>query len=97
MLKKMLDENDKEHIKSNTVQKFDLLCTKLSSENTFNAENVSEFDESEMSEIYVEDEIDCSGFVQNEFEPKKKLIYKNSIEYIHVVENKSLEVLNITF
>ena len=71
MLKKMLDNKDKDQIKSNTMQKFDLLCTKLSLENTFDAKNVFEFDESDMSENSVEDEIDCFEFVQNEAEPKK--------------------------
>ncbi|XP_023760202.1 uncharacterized protein LOC111908619 [Lactuca sativa] len=88
MLKQMFDENDKEHIKFDTVQNFDSLCTKLSSENTFDAENDSEFDKSDMSEIYVEDEIDCLAFVQNEYDPKKMLISENLIEYVRVVENK---------
>ena len=44
MLKKMLDNKDKDQIKSNTMQKFDSLSIKLSSKNTFHAENVSEFD-----------------------------------------------------
>ncbi|XP_023729721.1 uncharacterized protein LOC111877429 [Lactuca sativa] len=65
MLKQVLDEKDKDKNKSDTVQKFDSLCTKLSSKNTFDTNNVSEFDESDMSEISVEDEIDLRSPVQN--------------------------------
>lgn len=51
-------------------------------------ENISEFyDESDMSEITVEDEVDCSEFVKNE--SKKNLISKNSIEFTCISENKS--------
>ncbi|XP_052626733.1 uncharacterized protein LOC111909749 [Lactuca sativa] len=87
-------DEDKDQIKSDTLQKFDLLCNKLNLENTFNTGNVFEFDESDMSEIFVEDEIDCSVFVQNTEEPKKNLISENSIEFICIVENKGSKVLN---
>ncbi|KAI3723670.1 hypothetical protein L2E82_35425 [Cichorium intybus] len=56
--------------------------------------NVSEFDESEMSEISVEDEIDCSVFTKENEEPKKRLISENSIEFVRIVENKGSNVLN---
>lgn len=60
MLKQILNEKDKEQIKFDTVQKFDSLCTKLSSENTFDTKNVFEFDESDISEISIDDEVDWS-------------------------------------
>ena len=75
MLKQLLDENDKRQIKSDTIQKFDSWSAKLSSDNKINVENTSEFDEeSDMSEISLEDEVDCSEFVKSEFEPAKDLI-----------------------
>ena len=68
-------KKDKEQIKYDTVKKFDSLCTKLGWENTLHVENVSEFDdEGDMSDIYVEDEIDCSEFDKSESEQKKILI-----------------------
>lgn len=100
MLKQVLSEKDKEQIKYDTVQKFDSLCTKLSSKNTLNVENVSEFDDdSEMSEIFVEDEVDCSEFVKSEHEPMKTLISENSIEYVRIYENgsKTLKEKSIVF
>ncbi|KAI3499728.1 hypothetical protein L1887_35537 [Cichorium endivia] len=71
MVKEYLSENDKEEIKNATLKKFHSLCTKLNSENTLITENVSDFDESEMSEIFVKEEVDCSGFVNNQTESKK--------------------------
>lgn len=84
----MLDDKDKERTKSNIAQKFDSLCTKSSSKNTFDTENVSKFHESGMSEISIEDEIDCFAFVQNEAKPKKNMICENSIDFIRIAENK---------
>ncbi|XP_023766822.1 uncharacterized protein LOC111915392 [Lactuca sativa] len=48
-----------------------------------------------MSEISVEDEIDCSTFVQNIEEPKKNFISEKSIEFVHIVKNKGSDVLNV--
>ncbi|KAI3523775.1 hypothetical protein L1887_02171 [Cichorium endivia] len=93
MLKEILTEKDKDVIKSASIQKYNLLCKKLNSENSLDVENISEFDESEMSEISVEDEIDCSVFTQDNEEPKKKLILENSIEFVRIVENKGSHVL----
>ena len=36
----------------------------MNSDNTLNSKNISKFDESELSEISVEDEIDCSTFCE---------------------------------
>ena len=59
-----MGENDKLKIKTETVQKFDSLSTKLSSENKIDAENASELNEDDdKSEISVEDEVDCSEFI----------------------------------
>ena len=40
-----------------------------------------------MSEIFVEDENDCSEFVKGEPKPKKNLISENSVEYARISEN----------
>ncbi|XP_052623195.1 uncharacterized protein LOC128128391 [Lactuca sativa] len=64
-LKDILDENDKLRIKSDTLKSFDMSNAKLNSENRMNLHTTSEFDEeSGMSEILVEDVIDCSEFVK---------------------------------
>ncbi|XP_052626862.1 uncharacterized protein LOC128133449 [Lactuca sativa] len=83
MLKKMLNEKDKEQIILSTMQKYDSLCKKLNLENTFDSKNVSGIDKSDMSEIFVEDGIDFSTFVQNANKPKKNLISENSIEFLN--------------
>ena len=50
-LRQLHDENDKLKIKTENVQKFDSLSSKLSSDNKLNVENMSEFNEdTEMSE-----------------------------------------------
>ncbi|KAI3515995.1 hypothetical protein L1887_14902 [Cichorium endivia] len=59
-----------------------------------NTENISDFDESEMSEISVEDEVDCSIFVNEQTETKKNLISENSVAFARIVENKGSQVLN---
>ncbi|KAL7596937.1 hypothetical protein Lser_V15G31429 [Lactuca serriola] len=66
----------------------DYIKFKEDKKNAHDHENISEFDESKISEISVEDEVDCLEFVQNNPEPKKKLIYESSIEFVHVIENK---------
>ncbi|XP_023748475.1 uncharacterized protein LOC111896725 [Lactuca sativa] len=77
-----------------STPKYDSLCNKLSSENAHDNENFSEFNESEMSGIFVGDEVDCLEFVQNNIEPNKKLIYENLFEFIRLVESKGSSVLN---
>ena len=90
MLKNLLDENDKLKIKTETIQKFDSSNAKLSSENKMNLETTSEFDEeSEMSEISVEDEIDCSEFLKIESEKAKSLVSENSVEFARISKDKS--------
>ena len=90
MLKNLLDENDKLKIKTETIQKFDSLNAKLSSETKINVENTSEFDEDDdMSEIYVEDEVECSEFVKTKPKPTENLIFENSIEFARLSQNKS--------
>lgn len=72
------------------MQKFKSLSTKLSSENKKNVENTSEFDEdSDMREISIADEIDCSKFVKSETEPTKGLISENSVEFPRISLDKS--------
>ncbi|KAL7605619.1 hypothetical protein Lser_V15G17082 [Lactuca serriola] len=74
----------------NVSNKFDSLSTKLSLDNTLNVENVSEFDGgSDMSEISMENEVDCLEFVKSEPKPAKSLISKNSVEYFCISENGS--------
>ncbi|KAI3510079.1 hypothetical protein L1887_25606 [Cichorium endivia] len=94
MVKEYLSENDKDEIKSATLQKFQSLCKKFNSEYTHTCENIFEFDESEMSEISVEDKIDCSAFVTKQTEPKKNIISENSVAFARIVENKGSQVLN---
>ncbi|KAI3508867.1 hypothetical protein L1887_23887 [Cichorium endivia] len=60
MLKEIFTKKYKNEIKSASIQKHHSLCKKLNSDDSLDTENVSEFVESEMSEISVEDEIDCS-------------------------------------
>ena len=89
MLTQLLDENDKNQIKTDTVQKFDSLNANLSSENKLNIECSSEFDEnSDMSDISVEDVVDCSEFVKIESQLAKALISENFVEFARVVQNK---------
>ena len=55
-----------------------------------NVENTSEFDEdSDMSEISVEDEVDCSEFLQSEPKPEKDLISENYVEFDRMSKDKS--------
>ncbi|KAI3496474.1 hypothetical protein L1887_38838 [Cichorium endivia] len=49
---------------------------------------------SEMSEISVEDEVDCSIFVNDQTEIKKDLISENSVAFARIVESKGSQVLN---
>ena len=80
MLKQLLDENDNKQIKTDTVQKFDSLNANLSSEIKLNIESSDEFDEdSDMSDISVEDVIDCSKFVKIESQFAKAHISKKFI------------------
>ena len=79
MLKDILDENDKLKIKSNTIHSFDQSNAKLTSESKIDIDNASEFDE--MSEIYVEDVVDCSEFTKSETENDKPLISEDSVEF----------------
>ena len=82
-----MDEKDKEKIKYKTVHKFDSTCTKLSLENKLNVENVSKYDDdSDMSEISVEDDVDCSEFSKSEPKPVKVLIPENSVVFARISE-----------
>ena len=90
MLRNLLDENDKLNIKTETMHKFDSLSTKLSSENKMNVENSSEFDEdTDMSEISVEDEVNCSEFLKSKNKPEKSLISENSVAFIRMSKENS--------
>ena len=82
MLKDILDENDRLKIKTETIRTFDESNAKIVKDNKINLDNSSEFDaESEMSEISVEDVVDCSKFVKNETQSEKPLISENSVEF----------------
>nr|KAJ0193880.1 hypothetical protein LSAT_V11C800452020 [Lactuca sativa] len=82
MLKDILDENDSLKTKTETIQTFDESNAKIVKDNKINLDNLSEFDaESEMSEILVEDVVDCSKFVKNETKNDKPLISENSVEF----------------
>ncbi|XP_052627093.1 uncharacterized protein LOC128133623 [Lactuca sativa] len=89
MLKDILDENDRLKIKSDTIHSFDQSNAKLASENKINLENMSEFDEeNEMSEIYVDDVVDCSEFMKSETGNEKPLISENSVEFARLATHK---------
>ncbi|KAI3515898.1 hypothetical protein L1887_14803 [Cichorium endivia] len=94
MVKEYFSENDHEEIKTATLKNFHSLCSKLNSDDTPINENISDFDESEMSEISVEDEIDCSEFINNSTDTKKNLISENSVAFARIVENKVPQALN---
>ena len=95
MLKQLLDENDNKQIKTDTVQKFDSLNANLSSEIKLNIESSDEFDEdSDMSDISVEDVIDCSKFVKIESQFAKAHISKKFIQFARVIQNKP-EILKV--
>nr|KAJ0219002.1 hypothetical protein LSAT_V11C300151690 [Lactuca sativa] len=82
ILKDILDENDRLKIKTETMQTFDVSNAKIVKDNKINLDNSSEFDaESEMSEISVEDEVDCSKFMKNETEDEKPIISENLVEF----------------
>ena len=89
MLKIILDENDKLKIKTETLKSFDSLNAKLMTEHKMNIESTYEFDdESEMSEISVEDVIDCLEFMRSKTDTKKLLISEKSVEYARLLDNK---------
>lgn len=52
-----------------------------------------EFEKSELSEFFLEDEIKCSNFVINDEKPKRSMILEDSIEFEKVVKNKGIENL----
>ncbi|XP_052621843.1 uncharacterized protein LOC128127401 [Lactuca sativa] len=90
LIQKILDENGKSKIKTETLKSFDSSNAKLMTEHKMNSDSTSKFDdESEMSEISVEDVIDCSEFLKSETKIEKPLISENSVEYIHLSKNKS--------
>lgn len=53
----------------------------------------SDFDDIVMSEIFVQDEVDCSSFSKPIYEPKRNLIFEDSIEFENFVHNDSFENL----
>lgn len=78
-----------------TSQKYNSLCKKMSLDNNLISKNVSEFDKSEISEIHVEDEIDCSAFVKEIDELEKCLILDDSVEFVQIVENPGSKVFKM--
>lgn len=79
------------------MDKYKSLCQKLKSEENQSCVNVSDFDESEMSEISVKNEVDCASFVKDIVEPKRDLIYDESIEFETLVKNQGLNTLREKF
>ncbi|XP_023755002.1 uncharacterized protein LOC111903469 [Lactuca sativa] len=78
--------------------KFNSLNAKLSLENKIDVENAFEFDENDdLSEIYVEDEVDCSEFVKSEPELVKNLISENFVEFAltGVTQKQTLELTTL--
>jgi len=66
------------------------MSKKLSSEDALKTENDLGFDDSEMSEISVEDVIDCSVFTKEKELPTNNLISKHSVEYARKLEKGKL-------
>ncbi|XP_052625848.1 uncharacterized protein LOC128132888 [Lactuca sativa] len=63
--------------------------TNVFQQSQMNLDTTSEFDEeSEMSEISVEDVLDYSEFVKSETENEKPLISENSVEFVHMSKDK---------
>ena len=90
MLKNLLDENDRLKLRAETIQKFDSLNANLSSETKIDVENTSELNEDDdMSEISVEDLVDCSELAKNEPKSHKNLISENSVEFARSSTDKS--------
>jgi hypothetical protein len=93
MLKNVLSDKDNEEIKITTNQKFQTLCEKLKSEQPPIAEDCSDSDDDDMSEISIESEVDCSTFSHEKEVPRQNLISENSEEYISVLNDKGPQVL----
>jgi len=74
MIQTILNDSDKEQIKTDSITMLNSMSKKLSSEEALKIENDSEFHESEMSEISVEDVIDCSICSQEKEISTNKLI-----------------------
>lgn len=68
MVKDVLTEDDKKKIKNNSIEKYNCLCNKLNLEENHIYVIDSDFDESEISEISVEDEFNCYSFVETNVE-----------------------------
>lgn len=75
VINNILIEEDKQQIKQNSIEKYNSLCQKLKSKEKHNNMSDSNFDESDMSEISVEDKIDYSSFVKHFYESKNNLIF----------------------
>ncbi|KAL7582691.1 uncharacterized protein LOC128128961 [Lactuca sativa] len=65
-------------------------CESIMSSDEIQSQNTSEFDEeSEMSEILVEDVIECSEFLKRETETESPLISEKYVEYARLSKDKS--------
>lgn len=81
-------------IKLNSIEMYNSFCQKLKSEETLPIGNDSNFDESDTSEIFIEDEVDYSSFAKDIFEPKRVLISEDSIEFETNVKIQGLKIFN---
>lgn len=69
------------------------MINKLNSDESCIIKSEYENDESDLSEIYVEDEIDCSSFVTFDDKPKSNLNYEDSFDFEQFIVNDCIKIL----
>lgn len=69
------------------------MVNKLNSDESCIIKSEYENDESDLSEIYVEDEIDCSSFVTFDDKPKSNLNYEDSFDFEQFIMNDCIKNL----
>lgn len=79
-MKIVLTNEDKAQIWINSNGKYNLLCKKLNSQEYHDGLVDSDSNESVMSEISIEAEIDCSSFAKSVDKPKRDLILVSLIK-----------------
>lgn len=86
MMKETLTQQDKKQIQQICIYRHVLLCNKLNSDESHIINVESKFDESELSELSLEDEVNFSNFVITDDEPKRTLIFEDSPEFESIVK-----------
>lgn len=96
MMKDIITKNNKQQMQKNSNEKHVLLCSNIKFEESCIIDIDSKFGESELIKIFVEDEIDCSNFVQN-VEPNKNLIFEDSIDFKNLLRIMELRKKRLWF